>query len=103
MSALGDWIGPYSKNMLLTVIFLLSLVAVPYLWWNAVDAENSYYEGNDLCDSDDEDLRQMCEDDRATWKMYELAWKGTCGLGILCLLGALLLPKSKPPQDAEAV
>ena len=81
----------------LFLVFALCLVAAPILLWMAADAENTYYEGNDLCDSNDEDLREMCEDDRATWKMYELAWKSTCGLGILCLIGALLLSRTKNP------
>jgi|GEM_PF-1781700 hypothetical protein len=90
-----------SKNMLLLMVFFICVVAGLYLGWKAMDAENTYYEGNDLCESDDEDLRQLCEDDKAEWKMYALAWKSTCGFGLLCLLGALFLPKSKPPVSPE--
>jgi len=90
-----------SKNMLLLMVFFVCVVTGLYLGWKAMDAENTYYEGNDLCESDDEDLRQLCEDDKAEWKMYALAWKSTCGFGILCLLGALFLPKSKPPVSLE--
>ena len=82
----------------LFLVFALCLVATPILLWMAADAENTYYEGNDLCDSDDEDLREMCEDDRATWEMYELAWKATCGVGLICLIGAVLLPGAKAPE-----
>ena len=80
----------------LFLVFALCLVAVPLLNFMAAEAENSFYEENDLCDSDKENLREKCEDNRDTWKMYELAWKAAGGIGLICLIAALILPsKSK--------
>lgn len=81
------------RKMDLFLVFALCLVAVPILNFMAAQAENSYYEENDLCDSDDENLQQICEDNRATWKMYELAWKAASGIGLICLIAAIFLPR----------
>jgi len=86
------------KKTNLFLVFALCLVTTPILLSMTDEAENAYYEGNDLCDSDNEELREMCEEDRTTWKMYELAWKVNIGIGLICLLLAVLLPRAKAPE-----
>ena len=84
--------------MMLLLSFILIILGL-YLGWMSADAENTYYETNDLCESDNEDQKQMCDENRSTWKMYSYAWKGTCCLAIILLLAAVFVPTKKTPIE----